>query len=161
MTAHRFLSTAIDPALTMLPAKMTSVEARAMVIAIAWQESKLEARRQKPTGPARGYCQFERDGGVAGVLTHRSSRVPAAAVCTLLDIDPTVEECYRAIEFQDVLAAAFARLLLWTLPEKMPGKFEPEIGWRLYLKAWRPGKPRPAGWPESYAVAWQTIEGDE
>jgi hypothetical protein len=159
MTPARFLATAIDPALALLPLKMASDQARAMVLAVCWQESKLSARRQQPTGPARGFAQFERDGGVAGVLSHRSSRVAAAKVCQALVVEASVEAVYRAIEFQDVLAAAFARLLLWTVPDPMPGKFEPEIAWRIYLKAWRPGKPKPEAWPESYAVGWQTVEG--
>lgn len=159
MTTRHALMLAIDPALSLLPSAMTSDKARAFLLAIAWQESKLAARRQQPTGPARGFWQFEM-AGIAGVLTHRRSRVPAAALCAALTIESEVASVYRAIEFNDVLAAGFARLLPWTLPDPLPGHLDVDRGWRQYLKAWRPGKPHAAAWPESYAVGWGTVFGD-
>jgi hypothetical protein len=156
MPAH-FLAFAINPALWLLPPKMTSDNARAMVLAVCWQESRLAVRRQQPTGPARSYAQFELV-GVAGVIAHRASRAHAAHVCGLLDIEPDVATIYRAIEFNDVLCAAFARLLLWTLPDALPSRLQVERGWSQYLRAWRPGKPHAASWPESFAVATRVVE---
>lgn len=157
MTPQRFLSLGIDPALTLLPKPMTSPEARAMVMAIAFQESHILERRQHPTGPARSFLQFEMT-GIAGVLVHRASRGHATRLCEALEIEDDVATVYRAIEFNDVLAAGFARLLLWTTPDRMPGKHEPDRAWSIYLKAWRPGKPRPSDWIDSYAVGWKTVE---
>jgi hypothetical protein len=156
VTPDLFLDVAVDPALTLLPARMTSVEARALVLAIAFQESALEHRRQQPVGPARGYCQFE-EPGVAGVLTHRASRVAAHSLCSALDIEPSVAAVHRAIEFNDVLMAGFARLLLWTVPDPLPSRFEFDRAWRQYVAAWRPGKPKPTRWPSSFALAWNVM----
>lgn len=157
MTPARFLVTAIDPALSILPLKMSSDEARAMVLAVCWQESDLAARRQKPAGPAHGYAQFEHSGGVVEVLTSRSTRVAAAAVCAVLDIEPTVQEVYRALEFQDVLMAAFARLLLWKHPMPLPSRSEVDRGWFMYQSSWRPGTPHPEKWPQSFDIGWRTV----
>lgn len=152
------LAHVVNPALSLLPAAMTSDEARAMLIATAWQESKLTARRQQPAGPARGYWMFEKTGGVLDVLTRRGTRVPMMRVCKLLDLDPTVEAVYEAIQFHDILAAVAARLLLWILPERLPGHLEVDLAWHQYRKAWRPGKPRPVEWPESFAVGWDAVD---
>jgi len=160
MTTGLFLRTAIEPALALLPEAMHTPEARALVLAIALQESRLRHRRQIG-GPARGYCQFEQGGGCTGVLTHRASTVHAQVICTALDVTPTPAAVYAALEFQDLLAASFARLLLWTDPEALPtdqGMDGAEAGWRIYLRTWRPGKPHEGTWPECYARAWSTVE---
>ena len=68
---------AIRPALAALPARMRSREAVVMLLAIGLQESLFKYRRQMANGPARGFWQFEKMGGVAGVLQHR-----AFPVCT-------------------------------------------------------------------------------
>ena len=54
-------------------------------------------------------------------------------------VAPVSEPVYAAIEFDDVLAAALARLLLWSDPGKLPGKGDTEAAWQLYLRTWRPG----------------------
>lgn len=151
-----FLTNALEPALKLLPANMDSLAARAMVISICLQESRLEHRRQIG-GPARGYAQFEQGGGVRGVLTHPASKPHIEAVCAALDYEPEPEACYIAIEHNDILAAAFARLLLWTLPDPLPAANEVEKAWRQYIAAWRPGKPHPASWPRCYSQAWGAV----
>ena len=102
----------IDAALALLPPKMDSVEARVLLLAIALQESGFKSRRQYGNGPARGYWQFEAAGGVIGVLAHHSTASRARIVCGLRDVKPVVQDVHAALEFDDVLAAAFARLLL-------------------------------------------------
>jgi hypothetical protein len=154
MTPFLFLELAVKPALSLLPPAMDSTAARAFVIAICLQESELKARRQLPAGPARGYAQFERP-GVAGVLTHAASRQHALAVCHDLDIVPAQSAVHAALQYQDVLCAAFARLLLWTLPQPLPGRDEAPEGWEQYLSAWRPGKPRQSTWLANYQRGWQ------
>ena len=66
MTPAQFLRFAIDPALSLLPPVMDTRAARAMIISICLQESRLQHRRQIG-GPARGFAQFERGGGVCPV----------------------------------------------------------------------------------------------
>jgi hypothetical protein len=158
MTPDVFLETALIPAFRVLPPTMQSAPAKAMILAICLQESKLASRRQRNGGPARGYAQFER-AGIRGVLTHPSASVQARAVCTALDIMPTVTDVYAAICYQDVLTCAFARLLLWTDLRSLPAQDEPDLGWNIYQSTWRPGKPRRDTWNTNFRVAWQTIIG--
>jgi hypothetical protein len=155
VSPENLIQNAIAPALRILPAKMDSDAAIAMMVAIGLQESRLEHRAQIG-GPARGYWQFELGGGVRGVLTHPASKPHIQAVLTALDYDPASDPaaCYAAIEHNDALAAAFARLLLWTLPEALPARTAPGSGWSQYLSAWRPGRPHPDLWPAYFADAW-------
>ena len=140
----------LPAAYAVLPERMESPEATHLLLAIAMQESGLAHRRQIG-GPARGLWQFERV-GVLGVVMHHSSAKPAAMACDrLLYPVPDVDAIYRAIEHNDVLACVFARLLLWTDPHPLPA--DPDSGWDLYLRAWRPGKPRIEHWPASWQNA--------
>lgn len=157
MTPDLLLRLAIMPALSLLPPAMTSREAIAMLVAIAWQESEIRARRQQPVGPARGYWQFEAGGAVAGVLRHAATRGHAAALCEQLDVAPNVEAVYRALEYHDVLAAGFARLNLWWLAGPLPTRGARELAWSQYLAAWNPGKPHERRWPQSWAVGWAAV----
>lgn len=160
MTPEFFLNCALRPALVLLPAELDSPAARAMILAICLQESRLQHRRQIK-GPARGYAQFELGGGVRGVLNHPATKPHIQRVLAALDYPPTADaaRCWELIEHNDVLAAAFARLLLWTLPDRLPGRTEPNEGWDQYIEAWRPGKPHRDTWDVCYARAWATIEG--
>lgn len=139
-------------ALLLLPAKMTSPQAEVMLLAIGLQESRFTHRRQIG-GPARGFWQFEKGGGVVGVLRHPSSKDIAVRVCDARGVAPVAEQVYQRLEHDDVLAAAFARLLLWTDPGKLPELGEADSAWRLYLRTWRPGKPHPGTWPLLYGQA--------
>ena len=152
MTLSEIQAQAIEPAFLLLPARMESREATVMLLAIGLQESRFENRRQIG-GPARGFWQFERGGGVAGVLRHPASRDAALKVCDARGVSPVPEQVYQRLEFDDVLAAAFARLLLFTDPAKLPKPGDADGAWQLYLRTWRPGKPHPHTWPELYAQA--------
>jgi hypothetical protein len=125
-----------------------------MLIAIGHQESRFAARRQLG-GPARGFWQFEL-GGVNGVLSHVATKGPIGDALKALQYPhtPTPLGCHLALEHNDVLAATFARLLLWSLPGALPVQSEPDRGWAQYVGAWRPGKPRPETWSESWAIGW-------
>lgn len=160
MTPELFLSYPLKGAMAILPKTMDSPEAKAMVIAICLQESKLQARKQVG-GPARGYAQFEQGGGVTGVFNHPTTAATTKVVCAALDVAPTIVGIYTALEQNDILAAAMARLLLWTLPNPLPGKTNPEAGWQQYTLAWRPGKPHRETWDMNYLHAWNAVEADE
>lgn len=150
------LSNIIEPALRILPPMMTSRNAKAMLLAIGMQESRLVHRKQIG-GPARGLWQFERGGGVAGVLRHPRTQGHAATVCWLLGNAGTTASVYHQLEHDDVLAACFARLLLWTLPGALPVRGQAEEGWRQYIAAWRPGKPHRHTWDKFYEDAWEVV----
>jgi hypothetical protein len=144
----------VPAALVLLPPGMTSPQAEALLVAIALQESRIRARRQAG-GPARSYWQFE-TGGVSGVLSHPSTFATSRQVLAALDYPSTLSAALvlAALEHHDVLACAFARLLLWTLPGSLPGRDDPQAGWQTYLQAWRPGKPRPESWLDAWRTAW-------
>lgn len=150
---------AINPALAMLPLRMDTPEARVMLLAIGLQESRFLHRRQIG-GPARGFWQFEQGGGVRGVLTHSASRDEASRMCALRGVAPVTASVYAALEADDVLACAFARLLLWTDAQRLPPFGDAQAAWELYLRTWRPGKPHPRTWPALYAQAAAVVEGE-
>lgn len=156
MTLPDVIRIAINPAMALLPSRMDSVQARAMLLAIGLQESEFQYRRQL-NGPARGYFQFERLGGVQGVMKHHATSAIAAEVTRRLDYPFQVDVLYDAIENNDVLATCFARLLLWTIPAPLPEELEDDIGWEQYLSGWRPGRPHPNRWPSRYAAAWVAV----
>ena len=58
-----------------------------------------------------------------------------------------------AMETDDILAAAAARLLLFTDPRRLPALGDDREAWNLYLRNWRPGKPHRTTWPSLYAQA--------
>src|SRR5690606_6759330 len=138
MTLAEIRASAIAPALELLPAQMTSPEAVVMLLAIGLQESRFQHRRQlvgrppRPAGPATGFWQFERGGGVTGVLSHRASRDHAHALCRSRDVIAAPAEVWVALQHDDVLAAGFARLLLWTDPHRLPPLGDAQAAWDLY-----------------------------
>ncbi|HEV8474604.1 MAG TPA: hypothetical protein VGR82_17635 [Methylomirabilota bacterium] len=148
----------LPTALELLPREMTSPEAHALLLAIGLQESGFLERRQLDGGPARGFWQFERGGGTAGVLSHASARPEALRILRELHYEPAVASVHLALEHNDLLAAVFARLLLWTLPGRLPRRTEPWVAWGQYLKAWKPGAPRRATWAAYYRRAWELTD---
>jgi hypothetical protein len=152
----------IPVALGFLPARMNSIEARAMLLAIGMQESRFDHRRQLG-GPATGYWQFERGGGVRGVMTHSSASIYLPAIFKTLNYPLTtagaVEDraIHDALADNDILACIFARLLLWTVPGSLPQSNQSSKGWDQYLEGWRPGKPHSRTWPSFFAEAWRTV----
>ncbi|WP_431482226.1 hypothetical protein [Pseudomonas solani] len=139
MTLHDLRLTVIIPALTILPVKMTGRAAELQLLATTLQEDPKQRRRQWPTGPARGLWQFEQGGGVSGVLRHKNTRQYAVTLCDERNVRPVAELVHARLEHDDILAAGFARLLLWSDPLALPAPGEVEAGWQLYLRTWRPG----------------------
>jgi len=109
-----------------------------MVLATMKQESAL-AHRKQVGGPAKGLAQFERGGGVHGVLNHHASAKLAAAVCDARGVEPLAGPVYDALETDDILAACFARLLLLTDPAPLPAVGDIEGAFETYVHSWRPG----------------------
>ena len=157
-TLASITTSAIDPALDLLPARMDSPEARVMLLAIGLQESRFTHRRQVG-GPARGFWQFEKGGGVRGVLRHPASAQHANMLCSVRGVTNTADRVYDALEHDDILAAGFARLLLWTDPQALP--MRGDDGWALYLRTWRPGKPHPHTWADFWLAAQEFVRGGD
>jgi hypothetical protein len=156
MTTETYVARVVLPgAFSLLPGSMATPEASALLIAIGRQESdEWRARRQYANGPARSFWQFERGGGVVGVLRHEATKEHARRICRLLCVEPTPEAVHTAIEYQDVLAAVFARLLLYSDERPLPSAEKPVDGWLLYLATWRPGKPIETKWAGNFKAGW-------
>lgn len=139
---------AVNESYKLLPMKMDSPFARINQAAIGQQESGYLVRRQYGNGPARGYWQFEEGGGVKGVMEHKSTAELARSVCHARGVPFVRRTVWEALETDDVLAAAFCRLLMWTDSGKLPTN--EADGWAMYARTWRPGKPHPDKWPASW-----------
>lgn len=154
----------IPAAYAVLPPAMNSPRATAMLLSIGAQESVgFRHRRQMGGGPARGFFQFERGGGVKGVCTHPETRDHLRSALVALryekDIGQTVA-LYQHLEHNDVLAVVFARLLLWTVKAPLPEPGAYDESWRNYIAGWRPGKPHRATWNDWYDQAWDRVQGE-
>lgn len=139
---------AVNESYKLLPMKMDSPFARVNQAAIGQQESGYLVRRQYGNGPARGYWQFEEGGGVKGVMEHKSTAELARSVCHARGVPFVRRTVWEALETDDVLAAAFCRLLMWTDSGKLPTN--EADGWAMYARTWRPGRPHPDKWPASW-----------
>lgn len=157
MTLADVLSSAIHPALVLFPSKMETDAACVMLLAIGLQESGFEHREQIG-GPARGFWQFEK-GGITGVLSHPTTSQYAEMVCAVRGVAPMLAPIYAELSRDDVLAAAFARLLLWSDAEPLPPISDVDAAWALYLRTWRPGKPRRETWDAFYQRAVTAVTG--
>jgi hypothetical protein len=148
---------AVNPALALLPPKMDSKAARVQLLATGLQESKFTHRCQVLSGgrrgPAHGFWQFEKGGGVVGVMRHAATRHWAAALCQARSCDFDAAEIWGRLETDDVLAAGFARLLVFSDPKPLPGVHDAQAGWDLYMRTWRPGKPHRETWDAHHLTA--------
>jgi len=149
----------VPAAYALLPARLASPAASAMLLAIGLQESRF-LKRQQVQGPARGFWQFER-AGIAGVLKHPATAPLINHALFYLRYEPEATNpslCHALVEDNDTLACIFARLLLATLPEDLPTRDAPDLAWTQYLAAWRPGKPHSGSWDALYAEAWSRVD---
>lgn len=159
LTPPNVLKYSINPALMLLE-QVAGVaqtdEARVECLAIAGQESNWEARLQY-SGPARSLWQFEKGGGVHGVLTHAASKDKIKAFCDALGIPCDETTVYEAMAWNGFLGAAMARLLLFTDTAPLPSIGKQDQAWEYYERSWRPGAPHPEAWPEKYQTAVDTV----
>lgn len=138
-----------------LPGKFASPAATVLLIAIGMQESRFKTRQQFG-GPARGFWQFEVN-GIIGVLRHPALARHARAACILRGVDAVPTSVYAALRDDDLLACAFARLLLYSDPAPLPELGQVVTSWAYYLRNWRPGKPHRATWELLYADALLSV----
>lgn len=143
----------VTAGLRLMPASYDSLPARVLMTAIGLQESRFEHPDQLERGgtntvlgPALGFYQFEKGGGVKGVMEHPSSRNLAREVCAQLAVPWKRTDVWTALKFSPALASVFARLLLYTDPRPLPAATDVDGGWEYYVRNWRPGKPHPATW---------------
>lgn len=135
--------------------------ARRFLLAIALQESALRHRRQvtasgDENGPATSYWQGELTGGMCLTLKHRATASMIRQACDDFGIEPTSKGLWTAMQYHDIIAATAARLLVYTLPDKLPETAAE--GWEQYKSAWRPGKAKPATWAGHWKTATEHTE---
>jgi len=167
MEPKNFYANIVDPTLKWMAATPAigvpdSREARVELMAIAGQESEWKARRQigissyypQKVG-ARGYWQCESTWGGPVALDDvlQSTRRQIEAVCSSLDIPGDKHALYEACAWNDTLACAAARLLLWLHPAPLPAIGDKEAAWQYYLRQWRPGAPHRHTWDAHYDVS--------
>lgn len=153
MPLSRVITDILNPALALVPLKMDSPKARLQMLTQGQQESRFQYRRQQGDGPARGFWQFESGGGVKGVMNHPATTAIAHDLCSGFGIPWDRPTVWAALETNDELAAAFARLLLWTDLKPMPDLGDRQGAWDLYARVWRPGKPHRDTWDAYYDKA--------
>ena len=173
MTPDLFFDRIVNPTLFMMAASPTiaiprSKQADVLVTAIAGQESEWKHRRQigistyypQKVG-ARGYWQFESTWGGPVALNDvmQSTKWQIGMICDSLDIPCDEHALYEACAWNDTLACAMARLLLWIHPAPLPAVGDKEGSYLYYLRQWRPGSPHPELWPSRYDKALAAIEG--
>lgn len=156
MSPHEIIDKAYLPALEIIGVRDTP-EARVMILAIGLQESRFEHRRQMGNGPARGFWQFERGGGVRGVLRHATSKAKASKLCQTRNTMDMDMQAWQGLEYDDVLAAGFARLLLLTDPRALPDVSDSVGAWDCYIRNWRPGKPHIETWSKFHRQAREAV----
>lgn len=145
----------IEAGLALLPVTMRTAHAKVLLYATSRQENPKRLPKQVG-GPAVGDYQFESGGGVKGVLEHPWTAALAASVCKARGIAASRLTVYEALQHDPVLAAAFARLLYYTDPGRIPAVCDEQGAWEVYLRTWRPGafKRQPeelrAKWSKSY-----------
>ena len=145
----------IPAAMSPLPAKMDTPEARAMLVAIALQESNLQYRKQIG-GPALGFFMWELP-QVGLVLRHEV--IGPLALKVLADLAysvgvPPYEKIHDAMQHNDILQCTFSRLMLWPDAAPLPQRGDVQGSLATYLRVWRPGRPHPEKWPANWAQAW-------
>jgi hypothetical protein len=143
----------VQPALGMMPAYFDTPQARCMLVAISGQEADWTARIQFH-GPARGLWQCEPT-GVRDVMQLGITQPHVSAVCKVRKMPATPDAVYAALPSDDLLACVVARLILWADPAPLPAIGDQDAAWQCYLRNWRPGRPRPADWPNFYQPAAQ------
>ena len=157
MGASVHLCTQLPIALGMMSPGYDTPAARAMVLAIALQETSCNARTQQPRGPARSFWQFEPI-GIEDLFLSNHTRDELEIACLRLCIPHNVDAVYQAITYNDVLAIVCARAKLARLPDPLPTRHNPQSGWHQYQELWRPGIPRGVHWPANFARAWEIID---
>lgn len=138
----------------------TSEAANCMSLATSYQESKCAVRDQGNddiVGPATGFWQFEKNGGVTEIMEHGKTGPIARELCNRLGVAFTRDAVWRTFVSPngDDLACAFARLLVWKDPAALPPATlaGEQNAYAYYDRNWRPGKKRPQDWPTSWSTA--------
>lgn len=162
MTPRQLLEVTVRPGLAWLGPGYGSREAEVMLLAIAQQESRIGARRQVPTGPARSWWQAEPQ-TVAAVLAKWDwgrQRLKGLGLLNAVGLPAGPHDLATIVELSELAACIVARGLLWLDPAPLPALGDRDAAWTCYAeRTWRPGRPRPETWPACYAAALAATAG--
>ena len=87
-------------------------------------------------------------------MTNLATEGHAKALCLATKTPFDSSLVHAKLAFNDVLAAGFARLLLWADSHPIPRvDATHEEAWQCYVRIWRPGKPRRDRWDAYHAEA--------
>lgn len=160
-TALKVFTEVWAPVMMDMSAKMRSVEANVLGLAIGGQESGYRTRVQANNGPAHSFWQFEEgasaSSGVRGVMNHPATHDYARQACAGASVPFDPHLVWLAMATQDELGAQFARLLLWTSAQKLPVLGDVDGAWQYYLNLWRPGAPDRSRWNGAYQAAREAV----
>ena len=155
ITAADLLSLIVRPTLRWLGEKYATHEAEVLLIAIAIQESRLAARRQQPSGPARSYWQIEPQTAKAVYLKWGTGQ----RALDKLGLRPvTLLIAKEQMEWSEVGSCIIARGILYLDSKPLPWVGNEDAAWDYYAnRTWRPGKPRHNAWQQSYSTAMDAV----
>lgn len=143
----------LNPALALLPESLSGREAEVLLLTTGLAASGFRNRRDARS-QGRGYWRAEPDGVmVGGVLRAVQTRDLAVAVCDARQVPPIAERVYSALEHDDVLAAALARLLLWSDPAGLPPLGDEAGAWACYQRHWAVDESDRRSWAIHYRLA--------
>ena len=161
MTPDIFFTRIVEPTLKWMDASPsvsipTRPSAQVLVMTIAGQESRWKDRRQIG-GPARGFWQFEGGpySGTADVFLQTPRQL--GTVCAMCEVPYDQETVFEALAWNDTLACAMARLLLWSDPAPLPSVGDKEGAWDYYIRRWKPGAPHRSSWDGLYDQSLSAI----
>jgi hypothetical protein len=152
MTPTEFETTIMTPGIAFMKLHAPQVawqrNAHVLALAIAGQESDWTARVQAGNGPAHSFWQFERAGGVRGVISHPTSAPIMRTLCAAAGVASEEHAVWglMAKPEGDNLSLCMARLLLLTDPAAIPPPSDEEATWDYYRRNWRPGTPHKQAW---------------
>lgn len=177
MTTHLALKYFIEPVLEGAASRYrTSIDspsARAMLLAVGLQESRLVETIQrgaggKPlTGLARSWWQFEggRNQALGGILADPRTAWARDELCHMgyPCLEPGRDDLHWCMAYDQRIGVILARALIWLDPYALPAPVPQAetTAWTLYIRCWRPGKPHHASWAANWRAAIETVTNDE
>lgn len=124
--------------------------AKGMLLTIGLTESNFTTRLQKPIPYAKGFWQFEKEGGCREFELLPKLQPFRDAAKGLFFPTRRLETWTALGNGADLLAVIMARALIWLEPNPLPKLTDREGMYRQYLSRWRPGKPSKTRWNASH-----------
>lgn len=163
MTPTNFANMVLRPCLGYMQSiigtkPVVNADVELLMMAICGQESNWASRIQNNgAGPARSYGQFERNGGVAEVMSNITTSVWLKEICDSLDIPFKIDAIFEAMAWNDTLAISMIRFLIYIDKDVVPKAGLIDDAYSYYLRNWRPGAPSKLRWYVVYPLAQNAL----